>query len=193
MPLLYNWCRYLWKGRSIPCQSGSLICLSLQHGSYLPISLPPFLFGLACCNPVQWVVAFLFQSTIHQHQWVSTLSLCLMYVFLPRSAAKSLYLWSSPILSGCSSRCPQYKLQLPIFHPREALLVGCWVTTLPSFSCGVLLSSPPMEVVLHGVGLVHLSHVWWLPMHKGTPTSDATRGSWFWWRTCYHPCWFITS
>ena len=81
---------------------------------------PPimFSFGLACHDPVQWVVAFLFWSTIHQHQWVIDIILCLMYVFLPRSAAKSLYLWSSPILSGCSSRCPQSKLQLPIFPPQ---------------------------------------------------------------------------
>ena len=41
-----------------------------------------------------------------------------MYMFLLRSAAKSLYLWSSPILSGCSSRHPWYKLQLPIFPPQ---------------------------------------------------------------------------
>ena len=47
----------------------------------------------------------------------------------------------------------------PFFHPREALLVGHWVTALPSFSCGILSSSPPKEVVLHGVGLAHLSHV----------------------------------
>ena len=31
----------------------------------------------------------------------------------------------------------------PFFHPREALLVGHWVTALPSCSCGILLSSPP--------------------------------------------------
>ena len=50
-------------------------------------------------------------------------------MFLPRSAAKSLYLWSSPILSGCSSRCPWYKLQLPIFPPQGSFtgrsLGGC--------------------------------------------------------------------
>ena len=46
------------------------------------------------------------------------LSLCLMYMLLLRSAAKSLYLWSSPILSGCSSRHQQSKLQLPIFPPQ---------------------------------------------------------------------------
>ena len=160
MPLLYNQCRYLWEGRSIPCQSGRLIHLSLCHGGYLPISLPPlFLLGLAYHDPVQLVVEFLFRSTICQHQWVSTSSLCLMYMFLPRSAAKSLYLWSSPILSGCSGRCHDPSCNFPFFHPREALLVGHWVTALPSFSCGIPLSSPPMEVVLHGVGLVHLSHV----------------------------------
>ena len=81
----------------------------------------------------------------------------------------------------------------PFFHPREALLVGHWVTTLPSFSCGVFFSSPPMEVVLHRVGLVHLSCVWQLPIHKGMPTSDTIRRSWFWWRTHEHPCWFVTS
>ena len=47
----------------------------------------------------------------------------------------------------------------PFFHPREALLVGHWVMALPSLSCGILFPSPPKEVVLHGVGLVHLSHV----------------------------------
>ena len=45
-------------------------------------------------------------------------SLCLTYLFLWRSAAKSLYLWSSPILSGHSGRCPWSKLQLPIFPPQ---------------------------------------------------------------------------
>ena len=33
----------------------------------------------------------------------------------------------------------------PFFHPREALLVGCWVTTVPFFFCGILSSSPPKE------------------------------------------------
>ena len=83
--------------------------------------------------------------------------------------------------------------KFPFFHPREALLVGHQVTTLPFFSCGILTSSPPMEVVLHGMGLVYLSCVLWLPIHKGTPTSDAMRRSQFQWRTCDCPCWFVTS
>ena len=47
----------------------------------------------------------------------------------------------------------------PFFHPWEAFLVGHRVTALPSCSCGIIFSSPPREVVLQGVGLVHLSHV----------------------------------
>ena len=64
----------------------------------------------------------------------------------------------------------------PFFHPREALLVGHQVTTLPLSSCGILFFSPPTEVVLHGVGLVHLSHAYdSLPIHKGTPISDVSK------------------
>ena len=59
-------------------------------------------------------------------------SLCLTYVFLLRSAATSLYLWSSPILSGCSGRHPQQKPQLPIFPPQGSFtgrLLGDCLTT----------------------------------------------------------------
>ena len=44
----------------------------------------------------------------------------------------------------------------PFFNPREALLVGCQVTTLPFSFCGILFFPPLTQVVLHGVGLVHL-------------------------------------
>ena len=81
----------------------------------------------------------------------------------------------------------------PFFHPWEALLVGHQVSALPFCSCGIITSSPPKEVVLWGVGLVHLYHVWRLPIHKGMPTSDAMRRSQFWWRTRDHLCWFVTS
>ena len=51
------------------------------------------------------------------------------------------------------------RCNFPFFHPWEASLVGCWVSTLPFCSCGIITSSPPKEVVLRGVGLVHLYHV----------------------------------
>ena len=78
----------------------------------------------------------------------------------------------------------------PFLHSREALLVGHWVTALPSLYCGILFPSPPKEVVLHRV--VHLSHVLQFPIHKGMPTSDMMRRSQFQWRTHNCPCWFIT-
>ena len=46
----------------------------------------------------------------------------------------------------------------PFIRPREALLVGHQVSALPLFSCGIHFLPPLTEVVLHGVGLVHLSH-----------------------------------
>ena len=128
---------------------------------------PPFhLVGLACHDPVQWVVAFLFWSTIGQHQWVKTLSLCLMYVFLHRSAAKSLYLWSSPILSGCSSRHPQSKPQIPIFPPQ-----GRFTGRSLGDHLAILLLWHHLFITSQGGslawgGTVHLSHVWQLPIHK---------------------------
>ena len=44
-----------------------------------------------------------------------------------------------------------------------------------------------------GVGLVHLSHAWQTPIHKGMPTSDAMRRSQFWWRMCDWLHWSVTS
>ena len=46
----------------------------------------------------------------------------------------------------------------PLIHHWEVLLAGCWVTAQPLLSCGIILSSLPLEVGLHGVELVHLSH-----------------------------------
>ena len=122
---------------------------------------PPILFGLAYHDPVLWLVASLLGSLSAGINRYRHHSLCLRYEFLLKTATKSHYLWSSPILSGCSSRHPWEKLlHFPLFHPREALLVGHWVTALQFSSCAILFSSPLTEVFLHGVGLVHLSCVW---------------------------------
>ena len=90
-------------------------------------------------------------------------SLCLTYVFLLRSAATSHYLRSSPILGGCSSRCPWQKLQLPIFPPQEDLLVGCWMTALPLSSCGILFFTSYR-------GSLAMQWDWYIcPMYDGCP------------------------
>ena len=80
----------------------------------------------------------------------------------------------------------------PLIHPREVLLAGHWVTALPLLSCGIIICSLPSEVCLHEVGLVHLSHAWWTPIHKGMPTTDAMRRSQLWWRMHDLPHWSVT-
>ena len=82
----------LWVGRSIPWQRGRVLCPSLWHGGYLPISLPPFCLALPTMT----------QFSDWSHSSSGSLSaningyrchsLCLTYVFLPKFAAKSLYL-----------------------------------------------------------------------------------------------------
>ena len=118
-PLYRQWGSLFWWVRAFCVREVDKHGHSSWHRGYLPISLPLFLFGLAYCDPVLWLVTFLLGFTIHQHQQASTChSLCLTYIFLLRSAATSHYLWSSPILCGCSGRHPQQKLQLPIFPPQ---------------------------------------------------------------------------
>ena len=140
--------------------AGSL-AFPLQHGGYLPISLPPFYFYLA--------LPAMTQFSEWQHSSSGPLSTSINgYRRLPSALCTCSFQGLQPSLFTCGLHpssvdalvdihSPSHNF--PFFHPREALLVGHWVTALPSCSCGILLSSPPMEVVLHGVGLVHLSHV----------------------------------
>ena len=125
MPPLYRQLGsiFRWVGAFCIRKAYYLVILS-NMGGYLTISLLPFYLALPImtqfCDWLHPSWGSLSNSiNKYRHQ-----SLCLTYVFLPKSAAKSYYLWSSPVISGCSSRCPWEKLQLPIFHPREALLVG---------------------------------------------------------------------
>ena len=96
-------------GGSILHQRGRQMLSFLLTWGVLTCFTPPFvMFGLAYHDPVPWVVAFIMGFTICTSitgHWCH--SLCLMYVFLLRSAATSHYLRSSPILGGCSGRCPQ--------------------------------------------------------------------------------------
>ena len=159
------------------------VCPSSWHEGVLTHYTPKS--GLVNHDPVPWVVASVLRFTIQWHLWV------VMLFPQPNTHVPP---WH---LQPCHSTCGLHPSSvdalvdvhgrshnLPLIHPREVLLVGHWVATLPMFSCGIISVSPPVEVGLHGVGLVHLFHAWWMPIHKGTPTSDAMRRSWFWWRMC---------
>ena len=174
-------------------QSGKLLHLSLWHGGYLPISLPPYfclaLPALTQFSEWQHSSLGLLSASINGYRHrPSALHMCSFWGLQPNHFTCGLHLSSVDALVDIHG----LSCNFPFFHPREALLVGHWVTAFPSFSCSVLFSSPPMEVVLHGVGLVHLSCVWWLPLHKGMPTSDVMRRSQFQWRTHDQLCLFVT-
>ena len=81
----------------------------------------------------------------------------------------------------------------PLIHPREVFLAWHWMTSRPLSSHGIISLSIPLGVGLAGVGLVHLSHTWQTPIHKGIPASDMTRWSQLWCRMCDCPHWLVTS
>ena len=116
-------------------------------------------------------------------------SLHLTYMFLLRSAATSCYLRSS----WCLGRHPWQKLQLPIFPPKGSLTGRSLGECLTIILLWHPLSFTSCRGSLAWGGLVHLSHAWWLPIHKGMPISDVMRRSRFQWRTRDLLCWFITS
>ena len=166
-------------GRSIPCQRGRLLHPSPWHRGYLPISSPHFVWpclpwpsSVIGCIPLwdHYLPASMGRDIIP-----SALHTCSFQSLQPDHFTCGLHPSSMDAPVDIHSRSCDF----PFFHPREALLVGHWVTALPLFSCGVLFSSPLTQVVLHGVGLVHLSHTWQLPIHKGMPMSDAMRKGWF--------------
>ena len=194
-PSLYSQCRYLSVSRSILHWSGRPLTLHPDMGAVCPFHSPLHFVGLALPAVTQfseWQHSSFgsLSTSINGYRCCpSALCTCSSGGLQPSHLTWSLH--PSSVDAPVDVHDPIHNF--PFFHPREALLVGHRVTTLPSCSCGIISSSPPKEVVLWGVGLVHLSYVWQLPIHKGTPTSDMTRRSQFWWRTHDHPCWFITT
>ena len=105
-------------GRSILHQRGRQMLFFLTWGLLTHFIPPCFCLTLPTMTQFHdWLhsSSSSLSASINGHRCCS---LYLMYVFLPRSAATSHYLWSSPILSRCSSRCPWQKPQLPIFPPQ---------------------------------------------------------------------------
>ena len=119
-PPLYRWHVSLFQWVGAFCiREVDRHCPSSWQRGYLPISLPPLL-----CLALPTMTQFCEWSYSSWGSLSASInghchhSLCLTYVFLPRSAATSHYLRSLPVLSGRSGRCPQQKLQLPVFPPQ---------------------------------------------------------------------------
>ena len=192
-PLYRQWGSFFWWVGVFHIREVDRHCHSSWHGGYLTISPPPY-FVWPClpwpssvsghiCHGVHYLPASTGIDIIP-----SALCTCSFWGLQPHHIT-----WGHhPSSVDASVDVNGWSHNFPFIHPREGLLVDHWVTALPLFSCGIHFVSPPTEVALCGVGLVHLSCVWWLPIHKGMPTSDATRRSQFWWRMHDLPCWFIT-
>ena len=184
-PPLYRWQGSLFWWVEVFCMRAVRQALSflLTLGVLTHFTSPSFCLALPTMTQFhEWSHSLWgsLSASINRH-WCC--SLCLLHMFFLRSAAASHFLRSSPVFCDAPVDIHGWSHNFPFIHPREALLVGHWVTTLPLFSCGIHFISPPTEVFLHGVGLVHLSHAWWLPLHKGMPTCDVMRRSQFQWRT----------
>ena len=191
-PPLYRWWAALFQWlRAFCIREVPRFVILLVYRGYLPISIP-LLFCLALPTMIQfceWLHSSwgsLWPSSVSSgiHLGVhyppvstaidiipSTLHMCSFWGLQSHHITWDLH----PSLVDAPVDVHGRSCNFPLFHPREALLVGHQVTALPLFSCGILSFSPLTEVVLCGVGLVYLSHAWWLPIHKVTPTSDIMR------------------
>ena len=173
MPLLYNWWGYLfrWVG-----------AFHIREADY---------FILHSDTGVDWSHSpsgSLSASVNGYRHCPSALRTCSFQSLLPHHLTCGLH----PSSVDAAVDVHGISCNVPFLHPREALLVGHWVTTLPFFLLWHPLFITSDRGSLVWVGLVHLSCVWQLPIHKGMPIFDMMRRSQFWWRTHDHLCWFVT-
>ena len=133
-PPLYRWqgSHFRWVGAFCIREIDHFIILP-DTGVTYPFHSPHFCLALSTVTHLyDWLHctwgSLSASINVHGHH-----SLCLTYMFLLRSAATSCYMWSSPILSGHSSRCPQQKLQLPIFPPQGSFTGRSWGDCLTTF------------------------------------------------------------
>ena len=155
-----------------------------------------FIPQLSCyCILDLWAVVLVIQSAICWYLWVNICpSTKCMWAFSPFCQGRhpqplhitqNLHPPSVDALVDVHGRSHSF----PFIHPRGVFLAWCWMIARPLSSFGAVLLSFPLEVGLTGVGLVHLSHTWQIPMHKGTPASDMTRRSQLQCKVHEFPCW----
>ena len=155
-----------------------------------PITYPQW----SCCHDsVPWVVMVVIPSAIWRRLWAGDVYSSAKHMQscrhpLPLHVTWSHHPSSVDTLVDVHGRSHSF----PLIHPREVFLAWCWVIARPLSSHGVFSLSLLLGVGLSGVGLVHLSHAWWTPTHKGMPVSDVTRRSWLQCRMRDCPCWSVT-
>ena len=157
-PSLYSRCRFLSVGGSISCRSDRPPVLHLDMG-LLTCFTPPTLLALpAMTKSSEWQLSSfgsLSTSINGYRRRPSALCTCPSRGLQPKHFTWSLHPSSVDALVDVHDPSDNF----PYFHPWEAFLVDCRVAPLPFCSCGIIPATPPKEVVLQGVGLVHLSYV----------------------------------
>ena len=130
-----------------------------------------------------WVVVAVIWSAIWWHLW-AVMPLPLPNIHNPADIAHPLHITLSLHLSSVDAPADVHgrSHSFPLIHPRVVCLVWCWVIARPLLSCDIYFLSLPLGVGLTGVGLVHLSHVWWTPTHKGMPALTWWGGVYCGWR-----------
>ena len=122
--------------------------------------------------PVMWTVMVVIQSAICWHLWVdvypSTKHMWSCQSFCQQRHPWLLHIaWNHhPSSLDALADIHERSHGFPFIHPWEVFLAWCWVIARPLSSCGIVSLSLPLGVGLTGVGLVHLTHAWWMPMHK---------------------------
>ena len=118
MPLLYNQCGYLFRWVGAFCiREPDYFTLHSDMVVTYPFHSAPFCLVLHTMPQFSdWSHSSLGSLSTRVNGYRCH-SLCLTYMFLRNSMAKSPYLWSTPVPSRCCSRHPWYKLQLSIFPP----------------------------------------------------------------------------
>ena len=157
-PSPYSWCRFLLVGGSVSCQSSRPSVLHLDTGLLTHFTPPSLLALPAMTRFSEWQLpSFGSLSTgINRYRHhPSVLCTCSSRGAPPKHLTQGLH--PSSVDTPVDIHDPS--CNFPYFHPWEAFLVGRQVTALPFCSCGIISASPPEEVVLQGVGLVHLSRV----------------------------------
>ena len=160
VPTFHNQCRYLSVGRSIPRAGSRPMALNSNMQVTCPFHFPHFIYlalpAMTQFSEWQHSSSSSLSASVNGYRHrPSALHMCSFGGLQPNHFTCGLHL--SSVDTPVDVHDPSCNFLY--FHPGEALLVGCQVTALPSLSYGILFPSPPKEVVLHGMGLVHLSHV----------------------------------
>ena len=153
VPTLHNQCRYLSVGRSILCQGSRPMALNSGMQVTCPFHSPHFIYlalpAVTQFSEWQQSSSSSLSASINGYRHCpSALCTCSFGGLQPNHFTCGLH--PSSVDAPVDVHNPS--CNFPFVHPREALLVGHWVTALPSFSCGILFPSPSKEVVLHGGG-----------------------------------------